>query len=315
MRSILVVGCGAIGGLYAARLAQVADVTGLDADAAHVAAINRDGLRLTGCSELVARFPACADPAKLAGRRFDAALILVKSQATRAAFAGLRPHFPGRPLLVTLQNGMGNVEILESMCDWDIAHGVSLEAARRSAPGRIEHLIHGETSWLGPARGALASVAWLGELMCAAGLPTRVVEDPRGAVWAKFIFNSVMNPLGALVLGENRARYQVPEMAALIDRMFEEGIAVARAQGIEPAFDPMLIVRKTRSGEIPLGRHAGSMSHDIAAGRETELEAMTGYLVRKAKELGVPAPATETVYRLAKGLEYAARLRSAAAPG
>jgi 2-dehydropantoate 2-reductase len=113
-------------------------------------------------------------------------------------------------------------------------------------------------------------------------------------------------------MGENRARFEVPQVCELIDAMFAECMQVARAQGIEPAFDPMLLVRKIRAGEIPLTRHAGSMASDLAAGRETELEALTGYMVRSAHALGVQVPVTETVYRLAKGVEYAALLRTAA---
>jgi len=153
------------------------------------------------------------------------------------------------------------------------------------------------------------SVAWLGELMTKSGLPTRVVADPRGAIWGKFIFNSVMNPIGAIVQGVNAARYEVPEMRALVDDMAEEGVRVAQALGIRLEFDPMYLVKKFRSGEVPLTRHAGSMAQDIEAGRETELEAMTGYLVRKARELGVPAPVTESVYRLAKGVEFAEKAK------
>jgi 2-dehydropantoate 2-reductase len=195
------------------------------------------------------------------------------------------------------------------MSDLDVAHGVSFEAARYDGPGHIHHLVHGEDSWLGPARGRIESIAWLGELMTRSGLPTRVVADPRGAIWGKFIFNSVMNPIGAIVQGVNAARYDVPEMRALIDDMAEECIHVAEALGIGLEFDPMYLVRKFRSGEIPLSKHAGSMAQDIEAGRETELESMTGYVVKKAKELGVPVPVTESVYRMAKGVEYAARAR------
>ena len=71
----------------------------------------------------------------------------------------------------------------------------------------------------------------------------------------------------------------------------------------------MYLVKKFRSGEIPLSKHAGSIAQDIEAGRETELESMTGYVVRKAREAGVPVPVTESVYRMAKGIEYAARER------
>ena len=306
-RQVLVVGAGAIGGLYAAYLAKGADVAVLDTNRAHVEAIRRHGLALTGCTESVTQLAAFASAAELGPRRFDAVIILVKSQATEAAFDSIRPALEGRPVLVTFQNGMGNDEMLERQSDFDIAHGVSFEAARYDGPGRVHHLVHGEDSWLGPARGKVGSIAWLGELMTKSGLPTRVVADPRGAIWGKFIFNSVMNPIGAIVQGVNAARYDVPEMRALIDDMAAECVRVAEALGIKLEFDPMYLVKKFRSGEVPLSKHAGSMAQDLEAGRETELEAMTGYVIRKAKERGVPVPVTESVYRMAKGVEYALR--------
>jgi len=313
-RHILVVGAGAIGGLYAAYLAKVADVTVLDTNRAHVDAIRQNGLKLAGCTESVTKLAAFASAAEMGKRRFDAVIILVKSQATEAAFDSIRSGLEGRPVLVTFQNGMGNEELLARISDLDVAHGVSFEAARYDGPGRVHHLVHGEDSWLGPARGKMESIAWLGELMTRSGLPTKVVADPRGAIWGKFIFNSVMNPIGAIVQGVNAARYEVPEMRALIDDMAAECMRVAEALGIRLEFDPMYLVKKFRSGEIPLSKHAGSMAQDLAAGRETELEAMTGYIVKKAKELGVPVPVTESVYRMAKGVEYAAKTERVSRP-
>jgi 2-dehydropantoate 2-reductase len=308
-KHILIVGAGAIGGLYAAYLSKVADVVVLDTNKAHVEAIRQHGLALTGRTESVTKLAAFAHAAEMGPRRFDAAIILVKAQVTESAFHSIRPVLEGRPVLVTFQNGMGNDELLMRFTDLDVAHGVSFEAARYDGPGRVHHLVHGEDSWLGPARGKVESVAWLGELMTQSGIPTKVVADPRGAIWGKFIFNSVMNPIGAIVSGVNAARYNVPEMRELIDDMAAECIRVAEAQGIKLEFDPMHLVKKIRAGKAPLSKHGGSMAQDIESGRETELEAMTGYVVRKAKELGVPVPVTESVYRLAKGVEYAARAK------
>src|SRR5882672_569438 len=308
-RQILIVGAGAIGGLYAAYLAKLAEVVVLDANHAHVEAIRSRGLIVTGLTELATPLAAFATAAEMGRRRFDAAIILVKSQSTESAFRSIEPALEGRPLLVTFQNGLGNEEVLMRASDLDVAHGVSFEAARYDGPGRVHHLVHGEDSWLGPARGQLESVAWLGELMTKSGLRTNVVADPRGPIWGKFIFNSVMNPIGAIVQGVNAARYEVPEMCALIDDMAAECVRVAEALGIRLAFDPMYLVKKFRSGEVPLSKHAGSMAQDLEAGRETELEAMTGYIVKRAKQLGVPVPVTESVYSLAKGVEYAARAK------
>ncbi|HEY6239508.1 MAG TPA: ketopantoate reductase family protein [Burkholderiales bacterium] len=306
-KQVLIIGAGAIGSLYAARLAKLAEVAVLDTNRAHVEAIRSRGLELTGLTESVTKLAAFAHAAEIGLRRFDAVVFLVKSQATEAAFHAIHPVLEGRPLLVTFQNGMGNEELLMELSDLDVAHGVSFEAARYDGPGRVHHLVHGEVSWLGPARGKVESIAWLGELMTRSGLPTRVVADPRGAIWGKFVFNCVMNPIGAIVQGVNAARYEVPEMRALIDDMAAECVRVAEAQGIRLAFDPMYLVKKIRTGESPLTKHAGSMAQDIETGRETEIEAMTGYVVRKAKELGVPVPVTESVYRMEKGVEYAAR--------
>jgi len=155
----------------------------------------------------------------------------------------------------------------------------------------------------------LRTIAWLGELMTKSGLP-----DPRrpptaaGAIWGKFIFNSVMNPIGAVVQGVNAARYDVPEMRALIDAMAAECIRVAEALGIRLEFDPMYLVKKIRAGESRSPQHARSMG---AGHRGRARDRARGddrcYIVKKAKVLGVPAPVTRAIYRMAKGVEYAAR--------
>src|SRR6266487_4182499 len=124
-KHILVVGAGAIGGLYASALARVAEVAVLDTNRAHVEAIRQNGLKLTGCTESVTKLAAFASAAEMGKRRFDAVIILVKSQATGAALESIRSGLEGCPLLVTFQNGMGNEELLMRLTDLDVAHGVS----------------------------------------------------------------------------------------------------------------------------------------------------------------------------------------------
>ena len=305
---ILVVGCGAIGGLFAAALSQVARVTAYDANADHVAAIARDGLRITGKSPRVARIAAVSDPAALQDIACDAVIFLIKSKFTAQALAQLQPRLAGRPMLVTLQNGMGNAEVLLSAPCPTVARGVTMNAGRYVGPGEIENLIEGK-SWLGPVRGATEDVEPLAALLTAAGYPTDVLADPMGAVWSKFVFNCVMNPIGALMMGDNAARHDVAEMRALIDEMAAECMAVVRALGGSFAFPPMEFVEKIRAGEIPLSKHAGSMALDIARGAPTEIDELTGFIVREGERLGLPVPACRTVYRLAKGLEAASARR------
>lgn len=307
-KTILIVGCGAIGGIFAAALADVADVVAYDTNAEHVHAIQANGLQVIGLAHKVARIEATDDPATLAGRAFDAVLFLTKSKATAAALASLRPHLAGRPLLVTLQNGMGNAEALIAMPEAAVARGVAMAAGRFVGPGCVEYLIAGKV-WLGPVRGGIDDIGFLGDLLGAAGMPTELIADPMGAVWAKFVFNCVMNPVGALLPGDNAARYESPEVSALIDDMAQECMQVVRALGGHFAFDPMDFVKQVRAGTLPLSKHAGSMALDIARGVPTEIDELTGYVVDEGERLGIPVPACKAVYRLVKGLEIAAARR------
>ena len=226
---VLIVGCGAIGGLFASALSSVADVIAYDANAEHVRAINEQGLRITGKSPRVARITATDDAATLKGQSFDAIFFLTKSKATGEALRQLQPLIAGTPLLVTLQNGMGNAEVLLS-APGTVVRGVTMNAGRYIEPGAIENLIEGKT-WLGPVRGSVEDIKPLGDLLNAAGYRAEVLADPMGAVWSKFVFNCVMNPVGALMLGDNAARYDAPEVRALIDDMAAESMAVVRALG------------------------------------------------------------------------------------
>jgi 2-dehydropantoate 2-reductase len=308
---ILVVGCGAMGGVVAASLSSVAEVTGFDTNAAHVAAIRERGISVTGAgTPLLARFAVTDDAASLSTQRFDAAIFLVKSSATAPAAAALGPALEGAVLL-TLQNGMGNAEALLRIPGAVVARGVTMDAGRYLGPGQVERLIQGQPTWLGPVRGSIEVLRPLGAAFRAAGLAAEVIEDPMGAVWAKFVFNAVMNPVGALLLGVNAARYEVAEVRALVDEMAAECTAVIHALGGRFAFDPMGFVQKVRAGEIPLSHHAGSMALDIARGAPTEIEELTGHVVREGERLGLPVTACRTVYRLVKGLELAASRRAA----
>ena len=305
---ILIVGCGAIGGLFASALTKAAEVTALDANAEHVAAIKRDGLRVIGKSPRTARFDITSDVEGLRGKSFDAILFLIKSKATAAVLARLRPALTGSPVLVTLQNGMGNAEVLLDVPDAIVARGATMNAGRYVEPGVVENLIEGKT-WLGPARGRVEDIAGLGATLNEAGMATEIVADPMGAVWSKFVFNCVMNPLGALMMGDNAARHNVPEMRVLVDDMAAECMAVIEALGGRFAFPPMEFVAKIRAGEVPLSKHAGSMALDIGRGAPTEIDELTGFIVREGDRLGIAVPNCRAVYRLVKGLELASQAR------
>jgi 2-dehydropantoate 2-reductase len=177
-------------------------------------------------------------------------------------------------------------------------------------PGCVKNLIEGET-WLGPERGTLDDIRPLAALLASAGYPTELLADPMRAVWSKFVFNCVMNPVGALMMGDNAARYDSPEMRALIDDMADECTAVIAKLGGNFGFPPMEFVARVRSGATPMSKHAGSMALDIARGVPTEIDELTGFIVREGERIGVPVPNCKTVYRLVKGLELASQRRIA----
>lgn len=305
---ILVVGCGAIGGLFAAALSSVAEVSVFDTDVEHVRAINARGLRINADTSRTARINATDDPATLKGRVFDAVFFLVKSKLTAAALDRVKPVLTGNPMLVTLQNGMGNAEVLLGVPGAIVVRGVTMNAGRYVEPGCVESLIEGKT-WVGPARGTVEDIRPLADLLNDAGMETEIVADPMGAVWSKFVFNCVMNPLGALMMGDNAARHDAPEMRELIDDLAAECTAVVRALGGTFAFPPMEFVDKVRAGQVPLSPHAGSMALDIARGVPTEIDELTGFIVRQGARLKVPVPNCKAVFRLVKGLERAAQRR------
>ena len=284
---ILIVGCGAIGGLFAAALSTIAKVSAFDTDGEHVRAINAQGLRVIGKKPRNARVEATDDPGTLKGSAFDAVIFLIKSKMTGTAMSQLLPVLDGNPALVTLQNGMGNAEVLLSQPDAVIIRGVTMNAGRYVEPGCVESLIEGKT-WLGPTRGSIEDVRPLAALLNKAGMETDTVADPMGAVWSKFVFNCVMNPLGALMMGDNASRYDSPEMRGLIDDMAAECTAVVQALGGTFAFPPMEFVAKVRVGEIPLSTHAGSMALDIARGAPTEIDELTGSSCAKGNGSNCP---------------------------
>jgi len=319
---VLVLGCGAVGGIFAARLARTCEVAVLDVWAAHVQAIAARGLRVTvraagaggRVEETIDARPASAasDPAALAGRAFTHVLLAVKGPHTRAAVTGARALFGGAVVL-TVQNGLGNAETIASVCPEPICHGVTMNAGEVTGPGEIAQAEIGPT-WLGPHRAGLSQARGWSDLLARAGLESHVLPDPRGAIWSKLIFNAAVNPLPVLTGLGLAAVYAHPDTYALLRALVDEGKAVAAARGIALAADPMTVIDEHRalgSGHT----HQGSMKQDIDRGRPTEIETLTGALVAEADRAGVPVPALRTVYRLVKAVETAAVARGATARG
>jgi len=298
---ICVVGCGAIGGLFAAHLAQLADVEmwAYDRDQGHVDAINRDGLRLKGRTELVANVNARTDPADIPRCRFG--IVATKGTVTEPAIVAAAPVFADGGSVCSVQNGIGNEELIAGHVT-RVMRGVTLPASRVAGPGMIESDGHGLT-WIGPfepSPAPLAEVRYLAELLARSGLDALGLDDVRGAQWTKLLFNCATNPLSALTGLTHGQLVDHAPTRRLLEAVIQEGRAVAGALGISLEEDPVELVE--RLGHENYG-HRPSMLQDVIAQRPTEIAQLNGGVVGAGRACGVPTPLNEAIVELVTGVE------------
>jgi len=299
---VCVVGCGAIGSLFAATLATLPEleVWAYDRDSAHVDAINAHGLRLTGQAELTGQLSAVDDPGALPACDFG--IVATKAMHTEQAIAAAAHAFADG-CVASVQNGLGNEEILAAHCG-RVIRGTTFPAGRLTAPGVVAWEVRGETT-LGPFEDSPAPAAEIERLAGAcsrAGLPTAAVADARGAQWRKVIFNAATNPLGALTGLSHGRVCERPALRALASRLVAEGTAVADAQQITLDADPEALIDYAARPEVAYD-HKASMLQDVEARRETEIDFLNGGIARAGAAIGIPTPAHETIWALVKGVE------------
>jgi len=300
---ICVVGCGAVGSIFAAHLARVKDVEvfAYDVSEAHIRAIADSGLRLSGAADFTVRLArAATDASKLP--RCDFGLVATKSIHTRAAMEKARPLFGDDSAVCSVQNGVGNEEIIAEHVHY-VIRGTTFPAGHLIAPGHVGFDIKGDT-WVGPfepTHTPMEKVNALAEVMNRAGLNTIALADARGAQWTKLIFNAATNPVGALTRLHHGAATRFEPTGELFNALIAEGEAVARAHGIELHGDPRALVEK---GANAPGRHKASMLQDVEAGRQTEVDFMNGAICEWGARAGVPTPLNRALWQLIKGLEH-----------
>jgi 2-dehydropantoate 2-reductase len=299
---VCVVGCGAVGSLFAANLATLEDVEvwAFDAAQAHVDAINRNGLTLVGAGEVTGRVRATTDATGLPACDFG--IVATKAMHTEAAIA-LTAHAFAGGAVATVQNGLGNEEVLAGHCE-RVIRGTTFPAGKILEPGVVQWDVKGDTT-LGPFEPAPAPAAEIERLADACtrgGMPTSAVADARGPQWRKVIFNAATNPIGALTgLTHGRVCEQA-DLRALVSRLVDEGKAVAAAQGIELDSDPEELIDFAARPEIAYD-HKASMLQDVEARRQTEVDYLNGGIVEFGRRLGVKTPEHAAIWALVKGTE------------
>ena len=299
---VCIVGCGAVGSLFAANLAQLEDVEVWAYDLArdHVDAINAGGLRLSGAGEVVGRLRATADAGELPPCEFG--IVATKAMHTESAIAATAHAFSDGSV-ASVQNGIGNEEAIADHVE-RVIRGTTFPAGRLVEPGHVQWDVKGDTT-IGPfepSPAPMAEIERLADACTRAGLPTQAVADARGPQWRKLIFNAATNPVGALTGLTHGRVCEDPGLRALVSDLVDEGKAVASAQGIELDADPEELIDHAARPEVAYD-HKASMLQDVEARRQTEIDYLNGGIVRFGRENGVPAPLNEAILALVKGLE------------
>lgn len=305
---ILILGTGALATLFAARLsAQGHDVTMLGTWQAGLDALERDGARLADPSgrELAYRVRVIRDPKRVTGIRF--AFVLVKAWQTERAAQQLAECLAGGDgqagdglagdgLAVTLQNGLGNDEILaKSLGRERVALGVTTTGATLLGPGLVRPGGEGTVSLEAHPRLGVVESALRG-----ARFNVEVVADAKSLVWGKLVVNAAINPLTALLRVPNGELLQRPSARTVMSALAEETAAVASAQQVRlPFANPVEaaenVAKKTASNH-------SSMFQDVRRGAPTEIDAICGAVTRAGERTGVATPVNRVCWQLVQAM-------------
>ncbi|KVN50877.1 2-dehydropantoate 2-reductase [Burkholderia sp. BCCIQ04A] len=305
---IAILGAGAMGSLFGGRLAESGEaVTLIDVNDAHLEAIRRDGLRIDDdrgerrIRTLHAMRPeaANADAAAAPDTPFDLLIVFTKSLHTRAALDGVRALLTPDTFVLTLQNGLGNVETVNAFVPIErILVGVTTWPADAAGPAHVRSHGAGTVRMMtadGAARPFAAAVA---DALSRAGLACTLDADVWAAIWEKVAFNAALNTVCAATgctVDQLGHHHDGPRLALAIAA---ETAAVARAKGI--AVDGARIARNVEHAIRDHRGHRPSMLQDVLAGRRTEIDAISGKVVAAARETGVAVPHAETLLALVR---------------
>jgi len=310
---IVVAGAGAVGSVIGGLLAAQGHDVVLVGRAPHMTEVERAGLAVTGLFGDRTSRPRTALDLAAADQAADVVFVSVKSHATPAV-ADTLARWRHRPaLVVSLQNGLGNVEVLATALGRERVLGARvIFGALVPRPGAAHVTVNAKPVAIGPLRDdptLLAHAERVAALLADAGVPAVAVPSVEALLWEKALYNCGLNPLGALhglSYGEVVAS---PKLRPLLDAAIDEGFAVARAAGIALPWSDAAGFREYFYSTLvpPTAAHRSSMRQDLEAGRRTEVDAIGGAIVRTGELLAVPTPVNERLVAAIRDAERAAR--------
>lgn len=293
---ILVFGAGAMGSLIGGLLSIRQQVL-LVGRREHVDAVQTHGLRIAGKTvrfvhpHAATRVPTAAHP--------QIVILTTKAYDTANAMPSLK-RFAGSAVFLTLQNGLDNPDIIARTAQRVVA-GTTSHGVTFVGPGEVRHAGVGDTT-IGPWKGVdREDVVRVRDVLDEAGIPTRISEDIRSDLWAKVVVNAAINPIAALAGVPNGRLVQDRNLARLLDEVGREALAVAQAAGAH--LDANEILRRTRLVARRTAANRVSMLQDLDRHRRTEIDAITGAILRVAEEHGMDAPLNRALYALVRARE------------
>ena len=296
---ILVFGAGAIGSFFGGLLSRHHDVL-LIGRAEHVEAIRAHGLRISGKTSLIVR-PAAA-PIVPQGASPDLIFVTTKAYDTANAMLALQPT-ADRATFVTLQNGLGNAETIAKTARRVVA-GTTTIGVTFIGPGEIRHAGIGETILGAWAHVEKADVIRLRDLLAEVGLVAKVTNDVRSELWSKLVVNAAINPLGAIAAVPNGRLVRDKRLLGVLEAVAQEAIAVAKAEGAR--VDGEDLRRRTLLVAKRTAANRGSMLQDLDRRRRTEIDAITGPIIRAAARHRIPVPVNQALYAIVRARESVA---------
>ena len=297
---VAVMGAGAVGCYYGGMLARAGHAVTLIGRAAHVEALQRDGLLLDTTS-FQGRVPVRASTEASAVRGAQLVLVCVKSTDTDEAGAQMAPHLDHDTPVFSLQNGVGNAGCLQAVLQREVAAALVYVAAEMAGPGHVKHHGRGELV-IGPSAHSDAVAA----MFAAAGVPVEISPNVVGALWAKLILNCAWNALSAITQQDYGQLARCEGVPALQRDVLHECLAVARAEGVTLPGDAQAMWATIEAIARTMPNQRSSTAQDLARGRRSEIDHLNGHVLRRGEVHSIATPANRALHTLVKLLEVRA---------
>ena len=300
---VAIVGAGAMGSLFGALLSEAGnDVWLCDVWPEHIQVITDRGLSVEREAHTrVVNLKATATPAEIGEAQL--VIVFVKSTQTKPASETAREIARSKGSVMTLQNGMGNADIISQFIEPErILAGTTSHGATLLGPGSIRHAGIGPTTigaWA-QTKESLENARGIAELFTRAGIETKAVENVHSVVWNKLLINVGINAITALTGIKNGQLLDLEASRNISCTAVQEAISVAKALGIEINEDAPDQVFKVAQATAA---NRSSMGQDVDNRRQTEISAINGFIVSEAKKLGIEAPINQTLTALVETLQ------------